>query len=94
MKTRYVIGVEIRLTNGSKRWKRLVRWFMAMIPLPPDFSEFLRLLNDHEVKYLLIGGYAVAYHGYVRATAAMDVWVQRDREDADRDNDLYLRRRV
>ena len=55
---------------------------MATIPLPPDFSEFLRLLNEHEVKYLLIGGYAVGYHGYVRATADMDVWIRRDKENA------------
>ena len=29
------------------------------ITLPPDFKEFLRLLNTHGVEYLLIGGYAV-----------------------------------
>ncbi len=57
---------------------------MAMIPLPADFSAFLRLLNEHEVKYLLVGGYAVGYHGYVRATADMDVWIRRDRENAER----------
>ena len=34
------------------------------ITLPPDFKEFLRLLNTHGVEYLLIGGYAVGYHGY------------------------------
>lgn len=33
-----------------------------MIPLPADFKEFLQLLNEHDVQYLLIGGYAVAYH--------------------------------
>jgi predicted nucleotidyltransferase len=48
---------------------------MATIHLPPDFREFLRLLNDHGVEYLLIGGYAVNYHGYPRATADMDVWI-------------------
>ena len=48
---------------------------MASVNLPPDFKEFLRLLNDHEVQYLLVGGYAVAYHGYPRATADMDIWV-------------------
>ena len=47
-----------------------------MINLPEDFKEFLRLLNAHQVKYLLIGGYAVAYHGYPRATADMDIWDQ------------------
>ncbi len=45
------------------------------IALPPDFKEFLALLNAHDVEYLLIGGYAVGYHGYPRATHDMDVWV-------------------
>lgn len=45
------------------------------IELPFDFKEFLRLLNGNGVKYLLIGGYAVGYHGYPRATNDMDVWV-------------------
>lgn len=48
---------------------------MATINLPPDFRDFLKLLNAHQVEYLLIGGYAVAYHGYPRATADMDVWI-------------------
>ncbi len=34
---------------------------MAMIHLPPDFKDFLKLLNEHHVEYLLIGGYAVGY---------------------------------
>jgi len=33
------------------------------------------LLNTHDVEYLLIGGYAIGYHGYPRATADMDIWV-------------------
>ena len=48
---------------------------MATIQLPPDFKEFLQLLNAHNVKYLLIGGYAVGYHGYPRATVDMDIWI-------------------
>jgi len=48
---------------------------MAAVNLPPDFREFLKLLNAHQVEYLLIGGYAVAYHGYPRATADMDIWI-------------------
>jgi len=57
---------------------------MATIHLPPDFKEFLRLLNAHEVEYLLIGGYAVSYHGYPRATADMDIWVAVHPANADR----------
>lgn len=48
---------------------------MANVNLPPDFKEFLKLLNAHQVEYLLIGGYAVAYHGYPRATGDMDIWI-------------------
>ena len=48
---------------------------MATTRLPPDFREFLKLLTANGVEYLLIGGYAVAYYGYPRATADMDIWV-------------------
>ena len=48
---------------------------MATIRLPPDFKEFLKLLKEHDVRYLLIGAYAVNYHGYIRATGDMDVWI-------------------
>ena len=49
---------------------------MAKIALHPDFKDFLKLLNSHSVEYLIVGGYAVGYHGYPRATGDMDVWVQ------------------
>lgn len=52
--------------------------------LPPDFKEFLLLLNRHEVEYLLIGGYAVGHYGYPRFTGHMEVWVKRDRGNAER----------
>lgn len=50
--------------------------------LPQDFKEFLRLLNAHQVEYLLIGGFAVGYHGYPRATVDMDVWIARSPTNA------------
>jgi hypothetical protein len=46
-----------------------------MTQLTPDFSDFLRLLNDHGVEYLVVGGYAVGHYGYPRATADLDIWV-------------------
>lgn len=55
---------------------------MATIQLPPDFKEFLKLLNENQVEYLLIGGYAVSYHGYPRATGDMDIWVAMRSENA------------
>jgi predicted nucleotidyltransferase len=57
---------------------------MDTILLPPDFKEFLRLLNSKRVEYLIIGGYAVAHYGYVRATADMDIWIALDPSNAER----------
>lgn len=54
------------------------------IKLPPDFREFLRLLNARGVEYLVVGGYAVGYHGYPRATNDLDVWISRTATNADR----------
>jgi hypothetical protein len=42
------------------------------------------LLNAHRVEYLLVGGFAVAVHGYPRATADMDVWTSREEQNARR----------
>ena len=42
------------------------------------------MLNSHQVKYLLIGGYAVNYHGYPRTTADMDIWVGIQQENAEK----------
>jgi hypothetical protein len=43
--------------------------------LASDYKEFLRLLRAHGVEYLLIGGWAVGYYGYPRATYDLDVWI-------------------
>jgi hypothetical protein len=51
--------------------------------LPQDFKEFLNLLNLNNIKYLLIGGYAVGYHGYPRATVDMDIWISIEKENVD-----------
>lgn len=40
--------------------------------LDKDFREFIELLNEHNVKYLVIGGYAVNFHGYPRYTKDID----------------------
>jgi hypothetical protein len=57
---------------------------MALPALPRDFKEFLKSLNSNGVEYLLIGGYAVAIHGHVRATNDIDVWVKISPENAAR----------
>ncbi len=59
--------------------------------LPDDFKEFLKLLNDLEVDYLLIGGYAVGYYGYPRTTADMDIWVAMRSDNADKLTTVFNR---
>jgi len=50
--------------------------------LNQDFKEFIQSLNDNAVRYLLVGGYAVAVHGYPRYTKDMDIWVDMSEENA------------
>jgi predicted nucleotidyltransferase len=52
-----------------------------VIELPPDFKEFLRLLNSHGVDYLVIGGFAVGFHGYPRSTSDIDIWISKAPEN-------------
>ena len=49
-----------------------------------DFKEFIELLSNHKVEYLLIGGYALGIHGYPRYTGDMDIWVKPTPENAAR----------
>lgn len=52
------------------------------LELAPDFKELLKLFNQHKVKYLLIGGYAVSIHGFVRATNDLDLAVSNEPQNA------------
>ena len=52
--------------------------------LNPDFKEFLTLLLEEKTEFALIGGYAVAYHGYPRFTGDMDILIARSSENAAR----------
>jgi hypothetical protein len=47
-----------------------------------DFKEFLELLNKNKVKYLVVGGYAIAFHGYPRYTKDIDVWILMEKANA------------
>ena len=78
------IGRRSHRTNACKPSKSSDNSTMATVNLPPDFKEFLRLLKAHQVEYLLIGGYAVAYHGYPHATADMDIWIAVHPQNAER----------
>ena len=47
-----------------------------------DFREFLALLNAHEVDFMIVGGYALAYHGAPRYTGDIDVFIKPDKRNA------------
>ncbi len=50
--------------------------------LNQDFREFIQSLNNNGVRYLVVGGYAVALHGYPRYTKDIDIWVEPSSENA------------
>ena len=52
--------------------------------LNPDFKEFLQSLNARDVRYLVVGGYAVAFHGHPRYTKDLDVWIDSSPDNAQR----------
>ncbi len=59
--------------------------------LTQDFREFLECLNAEQVEYLVVGGYAVAQHGYIRPTMDLDVWIATNPSNADRVKDAIAR---
>jgi hypothetical protein len=50
--------------------------------LNQDFKEFIQFLNDNHVRYLVVGGYAVAVHGHPRYTKDIDIWIEMTPENA------------
>jgi len=47
-----------------------------------DFKEFIQSLNDNHVRFLVVGGYAVAFHGHPRYTKDLDIWIEMTKENA------------
>ena len=50
--------------------------------LNPDYRDILQAFSDEGVEYLLVGAYALAAHGYPRATGDIDLWVHPTRSNA------------
>jgi predicted nucleotidyltransferase len=50
--------------------------------LNQDFKEFIQSLNDNGVRYLVVGGYAVARHGHPRYTKDIDIWIEMSKDNA------------
>jgi len=51
--------------------------------LNEDYKDMLRALSDEKVRFLLVGAYALAAHGYPRATMDIDIWVMPSPQNAD-----------
>lgn len=64
------------ITTGPKKPTRMT--------IAPDFREFATCLNENKVRYLIVGGYAVAFHGHPRYTKDLVVWVERTPANAER----------
>jgi hypothetical protein len=52
--------------------------------LSPDLRAFVELLNAQNVKYVIVGGYAVAYHGHPRFTGDIDFFIEQSNDNASR----------
>jgi len=52
--------------------------------LEPIFESFLKLLNEEQTEYLVIGGYALSVHGYVRATGDINIWINPTKDNAEK----------
>ncbi len=50
--------------------------------LNPDFRDILSYLKSEEVEFIVVGAYALATHGYPRATGDIDIWVRNDPSNA------------
>ena len=55
-----------------------------MMEVQPDFRDLFALFNAHGVDYLIVGAYALAYHGAPRYTGDLDILVRPDSENAQR----------
>jgi hypothetical protein len=54
------------------------------MPINSDLREFIELLNSKEVDYVIVGAFAVAWHGYPRYTADLDILIRPDKPNAER----------
>ncbi|HVI47051.1 MAG TPA: nucleotidyltransferase [Chitinophaga sp.] len=52
--------------------------------LAKDFEDFIALLNKHEVEYMIVGGYAMAFHGKPRYTGDLDIWIDVSDKNAEK----------
>jgi hypothetical protein len=78
-------GSRARSPSESRRSKYFASVCTGVqMELDKDFSEFVELCIAHDVRFLIVGGYALAAHGLPRATGDLDAWVLSSHENANR----------
>lgn len=55
-----------------------------MVKLHQDYKEFIKLLNENKVEYLVVGAFALAFHGHPRFTGDIGFWINNDQINAER----------
>ena len=77
-------GSRVRRKSGLKQSTKSVESIpFGGMDLTDDYKEFIESLNAFDVRYLIVGGYAVGQHGHPRYTGDMDVWVWIDKTNAE-----------
>lgn len=67
---------------GRSAWRCTPLPTPTLLPFSQDFRDLLSALSAAEARFLIVGGYAVAFHGRPRATKDLDVWVDATSENA------------
>jgi len=81
--TRRMANTTVRSRRNSA-WKSFSIWSNPNNPmnLNKDLREFVELLNSRKIKYVLVGGHAVAYHGFPRFTGDVDFFIDTSPDNA------------
>lgn len=59
--------------------------------LPQDFKDFVLALNECNVEYILIGGYALGVYGHIRATSDLDIFINATKKNAEKMKSACIR---
>ena len=92
MTTTLLLPVDERMTSFERLMAVVSTFYRANPKNPPkqmdisrdDVKDLFRSLNNHQVKYMLVGGMAIAMHGYIRATQDLDLWIRVDADNKTR----------
>jgi hypothetical protein len=75
-----VNNVAIAFQNSNKKNKKM----SAIDFRDPEILSFFKSLKDHNVQYILVGGFAMAFYGHVRATHDLDIWLKNSPENVEK----------